>query len=262
MPPLGPTGDRKPLSMNSDIVDLREFYASHLGLAAERAIAAALVPLWQPISEERLLGLGYTLPYLDRFAGDCERALAFMPATQGAVGWPIGAASLTALVGAEDLPLGDASIDRVLMVHALEFAESPLDMLTEAWRVLAPGGSIVVVVPHRRGVWTRFEHTPFGSGRPWSRGQLSRLMREAMFTPSAWSEALLFPPFRRRSLFAFSTTLERMGRRIWPAFAGVIVIVATKHVYRGIPVASAARERRRIVRPVLVPQGAGAHRSP
>jgi SAM-dependent methyltransferase len=184
-----------------------------------------------------------------------------MPATQGAVGWPIGGASRTALVGAEDLPLGDASIDRILMVHALEFAESPLDMLNEAWRVLAPGGTIVVVVPNRRGLWTRFEHTPFGSGRPWSRGQLSRLMREAMFTPSAWSEALLFPPFRRRSLFSLAGPLERLGRRIWPVFAGVVVIAATKHVYRGVPVASVRRERQRRLRPVLVPQGAGAHRA-
>ena len=44
--------------------------------------------------------------------------------------------------------------------------------------------------------------------------EAARLMREAMFTPSAWSQALLFPPFRRRSLFGLCATLERIGRRI------------------------------------------------
>ena len=246
--------------MNADIVDLRDFYSGGLGQAAQKAVAAGLTPMWHPIPQERLLGLGYTLPYLDRFSADCERALAFMPASQGAVNWPVGAPSRTALVGAEELPLGDASIDRILLVHALEFAESPLEMLSECWRVLAPGGRIVIVVPNRRGVWTRFEHTPFGSGRPWSRGQLLRLLREAMFTPTAWSDALLFPPFQRRSLLGLAPALERFGRKMWPLFSGVILIEATKQVYRGVPVASARRERRRVAKPVLVPQGAGAHR--
>ncbi|MEX6507278.1 class I SAM-dependent methyltransferase [Jiella sp. M17.18] len=181
-----------------------------------------------------------------------------MPAAQGAESWPAGRASRTALVGTEDLPLGDAAIDRILMVHALEFAESPEALLAECWRVLAPGGRLIVVVPHRRGVWARFEHTPFGSGRPWSRGQLTRLMRGMMFTPSSWSEALLFPPFRRRSLLSLAPAWEKVGRDLWPLFAGVVIIEATKQLYRGIPVASATRERRRLAKPVLVPAGAGA----
>ena len=41
------------------------------------------------------------------------------------------------------------SIDRVLMVHSLEFAESPRETLKELWRVLAPGGRLVIVVPNR-----------------------------------------------------------------------------------------------------------------
>lgn len=242
--------------MNADIVDLRDFYASPLGMAAARAVSLALAPVWRPVSEERLVGIGYALPYLDRFAADTERALAFMPAAQGALRWPAGAASLTALVGVEDLPLGDASVDRVLMVHALEFAENPQAMLSEAWRVLAPGGHLVMVVPNRRGVWTRFEHTPFGSGRPWSRGQLLRLLRESLFTPSAWSDALLFPPFKRRSLLRLAAALEGTGRQIWPVFSGVIIIEATKQLYRGIPVATARRERQRASKPVLIPAGA------
>ena len=58
------------------------------------------------------------------------------------------------------------------MVHALEHAEDPRETLKEMWRVLAPNGRLVIVVPNRRGLWASFEHTPFGSGRPYSRGQL------------------------------------------------------------------------------------------
>lgn len=106
--------------------------------------------------------------------------------------WPAGELSSTALVFDEELPLPDSSIDRVLMVHALEFAENPRETLKELWRVLAPGGRLVIVVPNRRGVWARMEHTPFGSGRPYSRGQLTALLRETNFTPGASAEALFF----------------------------------------------------------------------
>ena len=243
---------------NADIVDLRDFYASRLGQAAARAVSLALGAVWQRIAQERLVGIGYPLPYLDRFAGDAERCLALMPAAQGAVGWPAGGRSLTALVSEAELPLGDASVDRILMVHALEFASDPAELLTEAWRVLAPGGRLVIVVPNRRGIWARFEHTPFGSGRPWSKGQVTRLLRAAMFTPSGWGEALLFPPFRRRSLLSATAPLERFGRRVWPPFSGVVIVEATKLVFRGLPVTRDERRRVRARRPVLLPQGTPA----
>ncbi|KQT85853.1 methyltransferase domain-containing protein [Aurantimonas sp. Leaf443] len=247
------------MTTNADILELRDFYGTPLGSAASRAISAALTPLWTPIPEERLVGLGYALPYLDRFAPDAERALALMPAPQGAIRWPDGPRPCrTALVGIDDLPIVDASIDRVLMVHALEFAENPEEMLAEIWRVLAPGGRLVVVVPNRRGVWSRFEHTPFGSGRPWSRGQLNSLLRAAAFTPSAFADALFFPPFKRRSALGFVRFCEFVGRSAWPVFSGVVVVEATKQVYRGVPVATKARRRKRVVRPVLAPAGAGA----
>ena len=121
-----------------------------------------------------------------------------MPATQGAVNWPQQGPSATVLVFEEELPLVDSSIDRMLLVHLLEHTENPRETLKEIWRVLAPGGRLVVVVPNRRGVWARFEHTPFGNGRPFSRGQLTSLLREANFTPGAWADALFFPPSHRR----------------------------------------------------------------
>ena len=240
--------------MNSDIVDLRAFYNSLLGRLAERSITMALASVWNGQPRERLVGLGYALPWLDRFGTDAERVFAFMPGTQGAVKWPAAGPSATALVFDEELPLVDSSIDRMLLVHSLEHAESPRETLKEIWRVLSPAGRVVIVVPNRRGVWARFEHTPFGTGRPFSRGQLNSLLREANFTPSAWSDALFFPPSKRRWMLRFHNALERAGRRLSPIFSGVIVVVAQKRLYQGLP--AAQRASRRVFVPVLSPQGA------
>ncbi|MGB6117912.1 MAG: class I SAM-dependent methyltransferase [Mesorhizobium sp.] len=241
--------------MHADIVDLRSFYSTMLGRLAERSIAMALSAVWAPIPNERLLGLGYALPWLERFGTDTERVFAFMPATQGAVRWPAEGPSCSALVFDEELPLADSSIDRVLMVHSLEHAENPAETLKEVWRVLAPNGRLVIVAPNRRGVWSRFEHTPFGTGRPFSRGQLTALLRETNFTPGSTSEALLFPPSKRRWMLKFHRIAERIGRRCWPIFSGVIVVEAQKRLYQGIPVKQ--RASRRVFVPVLSPQGAG-----
>lgn len=239
--------------MYADIVDLREFYHSDLGRSAEQSIAEALASLWVRLPEERLVGLGYTVPFLDRFRANTERTFAFMPAGQGAVNWPMNALSSTALVFEEELPLPDASIDRVLMVHSLEFAESPRETLKELWRILAPGGRLVIVVPNRRGVWARMEHTPFGSGRPYSRSQLTHLLRETNFTPGAAAEALFFPPSKLRWAMRLGRRMEKVGRTLWPAFSGVIVVEAQKRLYQGLPVA--VRASRRVFVPVLAPQG-------
>lgn len=240
--------------MYCDIVDLRNFYSSVLGRLAERSIAMALSTVWASLANERLVGMGYAVPWLDRFGADAERVFAFMPAGQGAVLWPPHGPSATALVFEEELPLVDSSVDRVLMVHALEHSENPRETLMEAWRVLAPGGRLVIVVPNRRGVWARFEHTPFGTGRPFSRAQLTHLLRDTNFTPGQWADALHFPPTKRRSLLRFYNLSERLGRRLWPIFAGAMVVEAQKRLYQGRPVAS--RTSRRVFVPVLSPQGA------
>lgn len=239
--------------MFADIVDLRQFYHSDLGHLAEQSIGRALSRLWAPLPQERLVGLGYAVPYLDRFKVGTERTFAFMPAGQGAINWPVNGLSATVLVFDEELPLPDSSVDRILMVHALEFTENPRETLKELWRILAPGGRLVIVVPNRRGVWARLEHTPFGSGRPYSRGQLTTLLRETNFTPGATTEALFFPPWRNRPMLELTRSFERWGRQMLPGFSGVIIVEAQKRLYQGLPVA--ARTSRRVFVPVLAGRG-------
>jgi len=117
--------------------------------------------------------------------------------------------------------------------------------------VLAPGGRLIAVVPSRRGLWARLDATPFGQGQPFSRAQLTGLMRDALFTPIHWTEALYFPPVQRRTVLRTAVAWERVGATLSLPFAGVHIIEATKQVYR--PVASRKVARRFVLAPALLP---------
>lgn len=247
--------------MSIDVVDLRAFYSQRLGTVARYFVGRGIRNLWTDTQGLRLVGIGYTGPYLGLFREEAERCLAFMPAAQGVVKWPTVRPTLSALVDELELPLPDASVDRVLLVHALEMSQSPTALLREVWRVLASGGQLLAVVPNRRGLWARMDTTPFGHGRPYSRSQILSLMRDAWFTPVSWSEALYVPPIQRGWFLRSAVAWERVGATISAPFAGVHIVDATKQVYRAIP---ARREKRVLVpalKPALAPQPSPAARS-
>jgi SAM-dependent methyltransferase len=236
-----------------DVVDLRNFYAQQLGVVARRIIGRGIRRHWPDTRSLRVLGIGYPTPYLGLFREEAERCLALMPAPQGVVRWPSSKPALTALVEEDDLPLTDAAVDRVLLVHALENSVDPVGLLREVWRVLAGGGRLLAVVPNRRGLWARMDTTPFGQGRPYSRPQITHLLRETWFTPTGWGEALYVPPIARNWFLRTAVAWERTGATISAPFAGVHIVEATKQVYRAIPT---RRERRRLMpalQPVLAP---------
>ncbi len=135
-----------------------------------------------------------------------------MPAAQGVVKWPSKLPTLTALVEERELPLSDAAVDRVLLVHALEMSMDAEAMLRDVWRVLAPGGRLLAVIPNRRGIWARTDTTPFGHGRPYSRSQITALLRETWFTPTGWGEALYVPPVDAKLVPALGGRVGARGR--------------------------------------------------
>jgi SAM-dependent methyltransferase len=232
--------------MWTDVAELARFYAQPMGRTACRLVCARLGAASAP-PRERVLGLGFAVPYLDLFRGRAERVLAFMPASQGVLRWPAEGPAAAALVEDTALPLTDAAVDRVVLVHCLETAESGRALLREVWRVLAPKGRLVLVAPNRRGLWARTERTPFGQGRPYSRGQLDGLLREVLFEPMGWSEALLAPPLLLSWTLGWAPAWERSGAMLWPAFAGVILVEAEKRLYAPIPAEA------RLKQPVLAP---------
>lgn len=230
-----------------DVVDLRDFYASALGGTARRMIRRRIRDIWPESKNMKVLGLGYTTPYLGMFKTDAERTLAFMPAAQGVLHWPNETRSLTTLVDEADLPLEDLSMDRVLIVHAVECSEQLRSLLREVWRVLKGNGKVLIVVPNRSGVWARMERTPFGFGRPYSPRQLNTLLRDTMFTPVRAERALYVPPSKSRMVLGSAPAWENIGHRLFPGFAGVCLVEATKQVYAGTPASTQGVRQRKMV---------------
>ncbi len=242
--------------MWTDVIDLRDFYDSGLGRVAQRMIRRRVRTVWPDVAGESMLGLGYATPYLRPFREEAERVFSIMPAAQGVLHWPSDGANAVALSDEAELPLADLAVDRVLLVHAVESSEQLRPMLREIWRVLAGGGRLLVVAPNRRGMWTLFERTPFGHGRPYTEQQLSRLLRDNMFTPVRSEAALYIPPSRSRMLLSAAPAWEKLGGRWLHRVAGVVLIEATKEVYA--PASARAKARPRPAPKVLPDRAAPA----
>jgi SAM-dependent methyltransferase len=234
--------------MASDVVDLRDFYRGALGQVARRMIRRAIGRVWPDLHGLRVVGIGYPTPFLSALSPGSERTIAVMPASLGVLRWPPEGRNLVTLADEGELPFADYSIDRVLLVHALETSDEVRAMLKEIWRVLAGSGRVLIIAPNRRGIWARLDRTPFGSGRPYTMSQLSQLLRDEQFTPVGSDSALFIPPVRRRMMLRSALAWERIGKRWFPRFAGVLMVEATKQIYAK-PTAVRAPRRRLVYAP-------------
>ena len=241
--------------MHTDVTDLRDFYQTRLGLVTRRLLAQKIRAKWPRPRGSVVMGFGFASPFLGSFRGEASRICALMPEGQGAIVWPSSDRNMSVLVEEHALPLPDNCVDYMLIVHGLEAAERPAGLLREMWRVLSPAGRLLIIVPNRTGVWARTDRTPFGQGRPYSRGQLDQVLRDAMFTPLEWDSALYLPPIHR--FVRSAPTIERLGMAVPQRLAGVIIASATKEI--SAPIGIPIRKSARLLVPIqsaLVPSGA------
>jgi SAM-dependent methyltransferase len=229
--------------MQLDAADLADFYEAPIGQLARRMISRQVRVLWPSAKGACMLGYGFAVPYLRPYLADAERVVALMPAQQGVVAWPAGR-PLTSLGDEDALPFPDAFFDRILVVHGLEGADATRPLLRQLWRVLAPEGRLLLIVPNRSSLWAQLERSPFAVGRPFSRGELDRLLRGALFEPLRWDRALYLPPLRGRSLVRTGNAWERILRRLLPRLSGVHLVEAGKSFYGTAPAMAGKVARR------------------
>ena len=217
--------------MAQDVRDLAAFYDSPLGQLAHRAVLREIRNFWPDLRNYRLLGYGFAVPYLGALAGP-ERAIAAMPARQGVMAWPQGR-NAAVLCEEDALPFPDVFFDRILIVHGLEASEHLRVLLRQIWRVLAPEGRVLLVVPNRASLWAQVQVSPFGHGRPFSKVELDLLLKDVLFEPGRWSRALYAPPFRTVS--RSGAGWEKVGSRLFPGVGGVHLVEAVKSLYAAAP---------------------------
>lgn len=221
--------------MYRDITEIKQFYRTPLGRAVTKRLRAAIRQFWpQDISgEDNLAGVGYALPFLN---SDTDlREFAVMTATQGVVRWPAEGPARVVLTEDHILPLAEQMIARVLLVHAVENAEYLRELMRDVWRVLAPEGRVLLVVPNRAGLWARADKTPFGFGRPYSMKQLRQLLNDLNFVIEHHSHALYLLPSHRPIWRSMSGLFEYLGARFLPKCGGVILVEASKRLYNVTP---------------------------
>lgn len=220
--------------MYRSIAEIRQFYQSALGRLTARAIRHALAREWPEFLNDSTLsvGVGYALPYLD----ETLPHYALMSASQGVIRWPHKGSNRTALSEDHVLPFEDKALPQLLLVHAVENADYLRELMSEAWRVLASNGRIIMIVPNRRGIWARVDKTPFGHGRPFSMKQMRTLLRDTDFVIENHTRALYMLPSHNRLLLALSSVCERVGRKLLPKFGGVLIIEASKRLYNVTPI--------------------------
>jgi SAM-dependent methyltransferase len=241
--------------MHLDVIDLRSFYyRTGLGRAAQRAIRDQVQRLWPEAKGQTVVGFGFAVPLLRPFLAEARRVIGLMPGQQGVMPWPAGMQNVSVLVEESLWPVPTGMVDKLILLHALEASDQPEALLAECARVLGPGGRVLFIVPNRTGLWSRFEGTPFGQGKPYTARQLETLLRRNGFTPERHGSALYAPPSQRRFWLRTAGFWEKVGRRLSPMLSGgVLMVEASKQVYA--PTRPGLREA--VGRPLRVLEGVG-----
>lgn len=218
--------------MHLDVLDLRTFYyRTRLGRLAQSAIRNQLLGLWPDCDGMSVLGFGFAAPLLRPYLANARRVTALMPAQQGVMPWPAGQDNVSVLCEETLWPVETDSVDRLVVMHGLETGEDPIALLDECYRVLAPEGRGIFIVPNRAGLWARRDATPFGFGRPYSLGQLEAMLAAIGLKPARHAAALFPPPSDKRFWMRTSAFWEKLGNRVSQRFAGgVLIIEVTKQV--------------------------------
>ena len=238
--------------MRTSVTSLEQFYATGRGLAAQSMVNRRLHSLWPHLEGHDVLGFGYGLPYLAEYEKGAHSVIHAMPNGQGAVAHRSRRGNNTVIVPEPLLPFPPATFDRALVVHGLEETPDLGTLLSELWRVMKPEGRIVVIAAARAGLWSRSDKTPFGAGRPFSRGQLSNALKTAQFVPLVRSGALYSPPLKIFCGPRMTNTVEKFGETVWPGFSGLVLVEAVKRLYAG----HERRAHKKLIRPSFAGGGA------
>jgi SAM-dependent methyltransferase len=217
--------------MTFDAIRLQSWYGTDQGKSVVR-LAGGVMERWVSLlGANRSCGLGYTQPYLNHLSKHLGKCVGASPAEMGVSSWPVGRDNRIAQIRPDALPFPDQHFNRVIITHLLEGAVSSRGIIREVWRILEPGGRVLLMVPNRGGLWARSDSTPFGWGQPFSPGQLRVVLQDSLFVVRQSCFALFQPPLKNSRWLGSANSWEKAGNRWFAPLGGVIICEAEKLVY-------------------------------
>lgn len=108
--------------------------------------------------------------------------------------------------------------DRILVSHALEFADDPGEVLAKCWQALRPDGVLAVLVPNQFSLWRWKKDAPLAGGASYGFGEVHALLVEEGFRPLERGYAVACP------------VGGRLSHRLCPNFGGLVLMTARKEV--------------------------------
>lgn len=132
------------------------------------------------------------------------------------------------------LPFVHDHFDLVCLQHVLEYAECSHALLSEAHRVLKPGGLLCVLTFNPLSLmnvthsWFHRKQMPW-SGQFYTLFSLKRQLR-SLSGSLVSAKTAFYRPYCQSSCLRRLTCLEWMGELLWPAFGAVNIVVFRKEV--------------------------------
>jgi SAM-dependent methyltransferase len=216
--------------MSHEIIDLLYFYRSPIGRLVHTIILKKIGHLWET-PPSHLTGIGYCDPFLDIYHATGTHCLALSPSFTGLYARSGIESYPTALIQETCLPLRQESQKNILCNHILEHTSYPDIFLKEIFNCLKPEGEVIFIVANRHGSWARNDNTPFGSGRPYSRKQLTVLLQQAGFIITDYKAVLFFSPNTSFLSPYYTDILETLGSIFISRYSGLHIIRALKRIY-------------------------------
>lgn len=131
------------------------------------------------------------------------------------------------------LPFKSDTVDQLVIQHQLEFSEQPHQLLREADRVLADDGKLILFCFNPLSLWGVKRLFSRSQNGPWTGHFFSRMRLKDWLVLLGYdvveSCAMVFqPPINHGKSLTKMQSIESIGRRCWPYFGAVSVLVAKK----------------------------------
>ncbi|MFZ5642666.1 MAG: class I SAM-dependent methyltransferase [Bacillota bacterium] len=133
------------------------------------------------------------------------------------------------------LPFPANSFATVICLFAIEFTNHPNEVMKEIYRVLCPGGHLIMTTLNRHSLWAvlrrirgQIQPTVYNNAQFLSCRELKRLLSENGFSNLVWQNAVYYPPVNISNILFLYKVFESLGKTVLPGTSAFLAVRANK----------------------------------